>query len=331
MKPEKLMCISEIALLVALTFPASLAVAQNATVMHNKWSSGAPMPTAVVGATAGVLEGRIYVVGGLLGNSIVSGTQVYNPATDSWGTGVPLPNPLRDSVAAVVNNVLYVIGGDTNRTGSAVTNEVWAYSPKTKRWSSKNSMPTARTLASAVVASNIIYVIGGWNGAFSGPGLATVESYNPATDMWTEEAPLPVGKWAPSSGAFGTKNTGYTIVAPDGAAQCCPSDFTGDNESYDVSANAWASLNADPSPRAFACFGTIGSKMYVSGGSDTQGPSLSVTESYQLSKNAWKTLAPIPQPTTLLGSAVYNGKLYCFGGWDAWNGNDLNNVQIYQP
>ena len=233
---------------------------------------------------------------------------------------MPLLVPLADASAAVVNHVLYVIGGTATVGGSPVLNTVWAYSPKTKKWSAKAAMPTARDVAAVVVANNIIYVIGGWNGVFSGNGLATVESYNPATDTWTEEAPLLVGKWAPSAGRFGTKLSGYAIVVPGGAAKCCPSAFTGDNESYNVSTNAWASLSADPAARGFAGFGSIGSKLYVAGGNVTQGPALSVTESYQLSKNAWKALASIPQATLGPGSVVYRGRLYLFGGWTAWNG-----------
>jgi hypothetical protein len=270
------------------------------------------------------------VVGGFDG-APVADTHVFNPVTNVWSTGVPLPAPISNAAAAVVNNVMYVIGGDDSNNGSPPLNTVWAYNPKTKTWSAKAAMPTARNVAAAVVANDIIYVIGGWNGVFSGDGLATVESYYPATDTWTEEAPLLVGKWAPSAGAFGTKLTGYTIVAPDGAAQCCPSDFTGDNESYNVSTNLWTSRSADPTARGFACFGSIGSKLYVAGGTDTQGPALSVTESYQLSKNAWKTLAPIPQATIGPGSVVYKGRLYCFGGGNAWNGTNSNSVQIYQP
>jgi hypothetical protein len=311
---------------------ASVAVAQVQTceipaviVTHNTWTSGAPMPTALVGGAAAVLEGQIYVVGGFNGSAIVTNTQVYNPATNVWSTGVPLPTPLGDVASAVVNNVLYVIGGSGSTTGSPVTNTVYAYNPKTKTWSTKAAMPTARDVAAAVVVNNIIYVIGGWNGVFSGNGLATVESYNPATNTWRKENPLRVGKWAPSAGLFGC----YTIVAPDGAAQCCPSNFTGDNESYNISTNTWTSLKADPTARGFACFGSISSILYVAGGTDTQGPALSVTESYQL--NVWKTLAPIPQATIAPGSAVYNGRLYCFGGWTAWNGSILGSVQIYQP
>jgi N-acetylneuraminic acid mutarotase len=244
---------------------------------------------------------------------------------------VPLPAPIGAAVSAVVKNVLYVIGGSEYRSGSPVTNTVYAYNPKTGAWSTKAPMPTPRDNIAAAVADDVIYVIGGWNGVFSGDGLNTVESYNPATNTWTEEAPLLVGKWFPSAGAFGTKTTGYNIVAPDGAAQCCPSDFTGDNETYDISTNTWTSLRSDPTARAFACFGSVGSKLYVAGGTDTQGPALSITESYQPSKNKWKTLASIPQATISPASAVYKGRLYCFGGWDAWNGNVLSNVQIYQP
>ena len=297
-------------------------------VTHNTWTSGAPMPTAVVFATAAVLKGNVYVVGGVNPNFTAhADTQIYNPTTNMWSTGVPLPTPVWMASTAVVKNVLYVIGGSGSGNQSA-TGNTWAYNPKTKSWSSKADMPTARNWATAVVENNIIYVMGGWNGG-SG-SLATVESYNPATDTWTEEAPLLVGKWAPSAGLLGTKPN-YAIVAPGGAEECCPSGFTGDNEGYNASTNTWSSLTADPTARGFACYGSIGPKLYVAGGNDDQWTAEGVTESFQLSKNVWKTLAPIAQPTISPGSAVYKGRLYCIGGWDAWNGNILNNVQAYQP
>lgn len=305
---------------------------ESPAVTHDTWTSGAPMPAALVSPVAAVLQGQIYVVGGFNNSTVVADTQVFNPSTNVWRTGVPIPVAIDNAAAAVVNNVLYVIGGTSTVGGSHATNTVWAYDPTTKTWSTKAAMPTARETASAVVVNNIIYVIGGWDGVFSGDGLATVESYNPATDTWTEETPLMVGKWFPSTGVFGTELTGYAIVAPDGAAQCCPSGFTGDNEGYTVFTNAWTSLAPDPTVRGDACFGSIGgSTLYVAGGTDTQGPALSVTESYGLFTNAWKTLAPIPQATIGPASAVYKGRLYCFGGWTGWNGSVLDSVQIYQP
>lgn len=307
----------------------SLALAQ--TVTHNTWTSGAPMPAATVAPVAAVLQGQIYVVGGGVNGTIVADVNIYNPTTNSWTAGVPLPVPTGNAAAAVVNNVLYIIGGDDSTNGSPPTNAVWAYSPRTKKWSSKAAMPTARNVEAAVVENKLIYVIGGWDGVFSGNGLATVEAYNPATDSWTEENPLLIGRWAPSAGLFGTTLTGFTIVASGGAEECCPTAFTGDTEGYSPSTNTWTTLNADPNPRGFACYGMIGQRLFVAGGNDTQGPALNVTESYMLSKNTWKTLAPIPQATIAPASTVYKGRLYCFGGWTAWNGLDLSNVQIYQP
>lgn len=310
---------------------ASVALAQTPAVVHNTWTSGAAMPTATVAPVAAVLLGQIYVVGGGVDGAIVADVNIYNPTTDSWSAGVPLPVPTANAAAAVVNNILYVIGGDDSTNGSPPTKAVWAFNPTTKKWSSKAAMPTARNVEAAVVENKLIYVIGGWNGVFSGNGLATVQAYNPATNKWTKENHLLVGRWAPSAGLIGTTLTGFTIVASGGAAQCCPSDFTGDTEGYSASANVWTELKADPNPRGFACYGVIGQKLYVAGGNDTQGPALNVTESYLLSTNTWKTLAPIPQPTIAPASAVYKGRLYCFGGWTAWNGSNLSNVQIYQP
>src|SRR5215831_1210631 len=81
---------------------ASVAVAQ---IVHNTWTAGAPMPTAVWNPAAAVLNGQIYVVGGINNdNTIISDTQIYNPSTDSWSAGVALPTPTEGAVGAVVNN-----------------------------------------------------------------------------------------------------------------------------------------------------------------------------------------------------------------------------------
>ena len=304
---------------------ASFAQDQAPAVNHNTWTSGAPMPTAVVapGGVA-VLEDEIYVVGGVNADgTTIADTQIYNPATNSWSTGVPLPTTLTDGVAAVVKNVLYVIsGGDSIKAGGTQTNAVWAYSPKTKTWSSKAAIPTARQSMGVAVEKNIIYTIGGVD--LNGDRLTTVESYNPATNSWTEEAPLLVGKSEPSVGLVGT-----TIVAADGYAS---GGWTGDNEGYDAATNTWTSLTSDPTARNAACAGGIGPQLYVAGGADDGNPALTLTESFKVSKNTWTTLAPMPQAAIWGAPAVYKGQLYCFGGESAQNGGTiLNNVQIYQP
>jgi large repetitive protein len=296
--------------------------AQSPAVTHNTWTSGAALPTAVVGASAGVLKNEIYVVGGQNAEgATISDVQVYNPATNAWSAGVSLPTPLQEPSAAVVKSVLYVFGG---YDGETRTSSVWAYNPKTKTWTAMADMPTAREDTAAVVEKNIIYVIGGNDN--NGDFLATVESYNPATNTWTEEASMLGNKQSPAAGLLGT-----TIVAADGAVQS--GIITGDTEGYDAATNTWTELTADPTARVDSCFGSIGAKFYDAGGYiNNAGAATTVNESFQLSKNKWTTtLAAMPQGTMLGASAVYKGQLYCIGGWATWEGAPVNNVQIYQP
>jgi N-acetylneuraminic acid mutarotase len=288
-------------------------------VVHNSWSTGAAMPIAVeFPAGAGVINGKIYVVGRNTGGGPVSDNQIYNPSTNTWTTGAALPIATYAAASAVVNNVLYIFGGTAN--ASAASNAVWAYNPTTNAWTAKAAMPTARFSIGAVVENNIIYVIGG-NGSSGMLRLNTVESYHPATNTWTAEAPLLVGKSEPSVGLVGT-----TIVAADGYTL---SQDTGDNEGYNASTNTWRALMSDPTLRNGACYGSISGQLYVTGGWDNAPPSLNVTSSFSVTSNKWTTQTALPHAVTVPGSAVNNWLLYCIGGTDGTKA--LNYVQIYQP
>jgi uncharacterized repeat protein (TIGR03803 family) len=292
--------------------------------VHNSWASGAVMTTGTVRSSAAVLEGSIYVIGGVnASGTVIDNVQIYNPTTNTWSSGTALPTVTENSSAAVVNNVLYVFGGDNGVT--APTNAVWAYSTKTKAWTSMAAMPTARNGTLAVVEKNIVYVMGGnlGNGANF---VATVESYNPATNTWTEETPMDSAKDFPAGGLIGT-----TIVAADGAPS--GSVVTGDTESYNAATNEWSELTADPTARTGPCSGVIGSTLYdASGYINNGGAATTVNESYNLSTNKWTTtLLAIPQGTMYPAAAVDNGQLYCLGGWGVLNSTAINNVQIYQP
>src|SRR5208283_3113795 len=180
-------------------------------VVHNTWSSGAPLPVgAVEGPAIGVIGKNIYLAGG----SGSTATEIYNTKTNTWSAGAAIPSGGDWGTGAVVDGILYFIGSRT---------EVMAYDPVTDAWTTGlASMPTARDSLSAVVDKGIIYVIGGFNGS----RVATVESYNPATDTWTKEAPMLVGKSLPGVGLLGA-----TIVAASGLGN---SGWTGDNEGYTV-------------------------------------------------------------------------------------------------
>ncbi len=292
-------------------------------IVHNSWSSGAAMPTAVFQPATAVLGNEIYLVGGgPTTSTYTADVQIYNPTANTWSTGTALPTAISGAAAATVNGELYIFGGGA---ASGVTNAVWAYSPTTKTWSSKAAMPTARNGAVAVVEKNIVYVIGGNTGG-GGNFISTVESYNPATNSWKTEASMSGTKDTPAAGLLGT-----TIVVSGGAN--VPGSVTGDTEAYNATTNAWSSLTADPTARTGQCAGVVSGLLYdATGYINNAGAATTANESFTLSTDKWTTtLAPMPHGTMFGGSAVVSGQLYCLGGMAVINNNPVSNVQIYQP
>lgn len=291
--------------------------------VHDSWGQGAAMPVAVASPTTGVINGKVYIVGGRNGSTIMANNQIYNISTNSWSTGAVIPVTTYAAASAVVGSTLYVIGGTSD--GTTVSNAVWAYNSSTNTWTGKAAILTARVSATAAVKNGIIYVMGGQDS--SGNSLTTVESYNPSTNTWTTESPMLVAKSFLSAGLVGT-----TIDATGG--QTAVGVLTGDNEAYNSSTNSWTSLAADPKARGRDCAGSISGKWYIAGGysGGTAGTAaLTLTEVFSPSTNSWTTLAALPQATQSPGSAAYNGLLYCFGGQATQAGAAITNVQIYQP
>ena len=73
-----------------------------------------------------VVDGKIYLVGGVMGTLASSWTpldvvEIYDTITDTWGTGPLLPQPTDHYLTVLLNRTIYVIGGiteDGTRTGA---------------------------------------------------------------------------------------------------------------------------------------------------------------------------------------------------------------------
>jgi len=135
----------------------------------NKWETRSLMPTARNRAAAGVVNGKIYVIGGRIGAANVtagSNTDVveqYDPEKDSWGiAGLRMPTARSSMGWATYQNRIYIAGGEIlDAQMFAVVRAVEAYDPATNQWSSLPTMPTARHGVNVAAIGNRIYVIGG--------------------------------------------------------------------------------------------------------------------------------------------------------------------------
>ncbi len=185
-----------------LTLPAT-AWADNGT-----WESKTDMPSPRWGAHASVVDGRIYVIGGLdtTPGSGPSGTvQVYDPTTDRWSMKADMPTARGFFDTAVVNGKIYAIGGSAimnlHDEALAVVEE---YDPGTDKWRRRADMQTGRADLTASVVNGKIDAIGGTRhvGVNS---MATVEEYDPTSDTWTRKADMPTSRLHLTSGVIDDK------------------------------------------------------------------------------------------------------------------------------
>jgi len=155
----------------------------------NQWVEKAPMPTARGALEVGVIDGKIYAIGGKA-DKVLGTLEMYDPITNTWETLAPMPTSRDHLSAGVVNNKLYVIGGRKGTIGSNLdVNE--EYDPLTNSWSTKAPIPTARGGIDAAVFKDKIYVFGGeaYLGTFD-----ENEAYDPSTNTWEKLPPMPTAR-----------------------------------------------------------------------------------------------------------------------------------------
>ena len=135
----------------------------------NTWTNRSPMSTARNHAFSGVVNGKIYVIGGRLGAAHVtasSNTDVveeYDPARDLWGAvRSRMPTPRSGGGWATYNGRIYVAGGEGQHERANYSfRALEAYEPATNRWIVLPSMPTARHGAAGAVIGNKFHLVSG--------------------------------------------------------------------------------------------------------------------------------------------------------------------------
>lgn len=134
------------------------------------WVAKSPMPTARNHAAAGVVAGKVYIIGGRIGAAFItraSNTDLveeYDPASDQWGAPkAPMAGGPRSAMGwGTYGGKIYLAGGESrgDDTNSAFR-RVEAYDPAANTWSRLPSMAFQRHgLAADVVDGKFIAVSG---------------------------------------------------------------------------------------------------------------------------------------------------------------------------
>jgi len=254
---------------------------------EDAWATKAPMHVARSNLGVAVVDGKIYAIGGLVGNGVVTGVnEVYDPETDIWSSRKSMPTARAYFATAVYQGKVYCIGG----AGGGV-NEV--YDPATDTWETRASLPTPRTSFVTVVYNDRIYVIGGLRGARAYTGVTEV--YDPASDKWEKKASMPNASFPETCVVI----NGEIYVISGSSVYPESVSYTA---AYDGDSDSWTSKAPMPVVKLGAGV-VFEDKIYFVGGSYEYSVYVTLLQIYDPSADAWSEGARPPAEGVSLGSA----------------------------
>ncbi|MCP9454968.1 MAG: hypothetical protein NNA18_02515 [Nitrospira sp.] len=235
----------------------------------DKWTAAAPLPVGLHHVGIGVVQKRLYVIGGYTRAGVniwnpVATVYAYDPTTDQWTELAPMPTARGALAVAEVGGHLYAIGGFDRRANVAA---VEVYDPVHNRWETRAPLPTPRDHLAVAVVDGAIYAIGGRVNGDYGRNLAVVERYDPLINRWSRVSDLP------------TARSGITASVCEGMIYVFGGEGLGgtfrDNEAYDPQRDQWRPMAPMPTARHGLGSATVGGYIYVIGGGPTPGGSFS--------------------------------------------------------
>ena len=306
-----------------------------------RWKIVSQLPTGRSAFSTAVVDGKIYLIGGLLFESEKKNTfglstvEVYDTKNNSWQRLADMPTPRLQAGAAVVDGKIYVVGGySVIDRRMKILKVVEVYDPQTGTWVRKQDMSIPRRQFGIGVAAGKIYAIGGENFFdFEKPQrLDHVEVYDSVSDTWAKRADLPSRRDEVKVAVV--RDTIYII----GGFRWPPVGLGGLGnalatiEVYQPKTNRWREKADMPNLRANFSTVVVDDKIYLIGGYSIAlerfDGHLKTVEVYDPETERWDESPPMPTKNTPFGAAAVNGKIYILGS-DRENGERSLDVEVF--
>lgn len=226
------------------------------------WEALAPLPAPINSGKAVMINGKIYVPGGITPPvEIDRGQFVYDIAGNSWSKMAAPPVGVHAYALAAdpANKVYYMTGGSDLVDGVA---NAQVYNVQTNQWAALPPMGTTRFGHESVFVGGKLYVVGGSGGSKTG------EVFDFNTQTWSPIAPMPRAHiYATSALAQGANGRVYWLIIggeDDNVA------LTPIVDVYDFADNRWLPTDASfnlPVPRSRPGSAILNGWLYTIGGS----------------------------------------------------------------
>ena len=292
------------------------------------WQALAPMPRGRSEHSAVVVNGLVYLLGGI--NDPTTGVgpvDVWDPRTGAWTENITRVPQRRHHFNAVVHgNDIWVVGGKTS-TDNTGTNRVDIYDTVSNTWRRGPDLPAEHWGGPAVIRGDHLHVL-------SGARLRTITNDHHFVLDLTD----PNATWT-TAASVRRPRVHAAAVSIDGRIYMIGGEFdhshAGDRRDvqiYDPGTNSWSFGEPLPLPRShiewntFVHNGEIWSVSGVDSGRDPRGQSEIFV--YNPKSDSWRTFeTPLPERLVSPASLVYQDTVYVFGGGiNDWFDGDLRGV-----
>ena len=259
------------------------------SMLDNAWKEATGMIVRRQQLGVGVLEGKVYAVGGSDGSLRLASVECFDPTTNFWSFVAPMGTCRSGVGVGILGGAMYAAGG---YDGRSCLNTVERFDTEKNLWSPIAQMSTRRSFPGVTVFDGRLYVFGGNDGTSF---LNVAECYDPHINRWTTIAPLS----KPRAG-IGVSVLGQQIFVAggnDGSSRLDSVEF------LDVRVGRWQSAAKMTSARDGVSLCTLGCNLIAVGG--INGPSyLRSTELYDSVSNTWEMVASMTTCRAAAGIAV---------------------------
>lgn len=289
--------------------PTTTATAMSMGTPASTWIPLPPLPEGPRQEHAvSALDGKVYVVGGFVGNPLALPSdvvEVYDVAANTWGRVAPFPLADAHHIgAAVADGKLYAIGALTGGAFAAI-DRLYVYDPIEDEWTRLDDLPEPRGAMGAAHVDGRLYAVGGTDA--DGATTARHDVYDIESNQWTEVAPLP------------SPRDHLAVVAIDGMIYAVGGRRflvnTGEVNRYDPQTNEWETLTPMPTARGGIAAAVLNGRLVVVGGEGfSPNRVFDEVEIYDPATDEWTSLAPMATVRHGMGAAVVGDLMYVPGG-----------------
>lgn len=296
------------------------------------WTELAELPQERIDAGATVLDGQVYVGGGLgVGGS--EGFWRYDPAADEWQELAPLPRPRHHAPLAAHDGKVYLVAGFDTQTSPVYvlgtpTSTLFIYDVASDTWRAGPPLPApVAAHAIATTSDGTIHVFGGLQDS---PIRSTTTHFalDPATESWSSRPPLPSPR--EHMGAAYLDGVIYVVAGRGGGNGALL-------EAYDVAQQEWTALPDAPTGRSSVGVVAFQDQVYLLGGeAGDASRTFDQVERFDPQAETWQEVTPLPQARHGLAAAALPDGILAIGGGPtaALTTNEIDSsatVEIWRP